>query len=500
MVRRANSSQVDQPESLTTLLAELDDWAIGRAPLFRQLARAIASGIERGVLGRGARLPPERTLAKALLVSRGTTVAAYDVLVADGLIERRQGSGTYVLGAGALGLPPGREGSALVHRLVERSAGSSDAAGSFAESRLIDLSISVLHGAAGLPAVSLESSELDAVDPDTGYSPWGIPALRGAVAAHMTGWGLPTDADQIVITTGAQQAISAAAACWLRPGDTVVVEDPTYPGAIAAFAQAGATLRGVSVDASGVRVDELAAALADRPALVYLQSTLHSPTGVVLSDARRRSIAALLRDTRVPLLEDLALADLAWQPAPKPIASYCVDASVAVVGSLSKLFWGGLRVGWVRAATPLATRFARVKATQDLGSSVVSQLLAERLLRALATPSGAAYVDRLHRDLRGRYEVLTLALTRLLPSWKWDRPSGGLSIWVRVPSPSAEAFAQVALRNGVAVATAPALSPSNRHPDRLRLSFSGPPELLEEGVRRLATTWNSHSAHAVHTL
>ena len=101
------------------LVAELGDWAIGSAPLFRQLARAIASGIERGVLGRGTRLPAERALAAALVVSRGTAVAAYDVLVADGLIERRQGSGTYVLGAGALGLPPGREGSALVHRLVE---------------------------------------------------------------------------------------------------------------------------------------------------------------------------------------------------------------------------------------------------------------------------------------------------------------------------------------------------------------------------------------------
>jgi DNA-binding transcriptional MocR family regulator len=137
---------VDQAEALAQLVRELGDWAIGSAPLFRQLARAIASGIERGILGRGTRLPAERALAAALVVSRGTAVAAYDVLVADGLIERRQGSGTYVLGAGALGLPPGREGSALVHRLVELSAGPST---------IIDLSISVLHDASGLPPVSL---------------------------------------------------------------------------------------------------------------------------------------------------------------------------------------------------------------------------------------------------------------------------------------------------------------------------------------------------------
>jgi DNA-binding transcriptional MocR family regulator len=308
------------------------------------------------------------------------------------------------------------------------------------------------------------------------------------VADHVTQWGLPSVAEEIVITTGAQQAISAAAACWLRPGDTVVVEDPTYPGAIAAFGQAGARLRGVAVDRSGARVDALEAALADRPALVYLQSTLHSPTGVVLSESRRRKIAELITEARVPLVEDLALADLAWEPAPPPIASFCTDASVAVVGSLSKLFWGGLRIGWVRAPVSLAIRFANVKATQDLGSSAVSQILAERLLRSVQG-TRSTYVDRLRAQLRSRYETLTLALTNRLPSWSWDRPSGGLSLWVRLPTPTAEAFAQAALRNGVAVATAPALSPSHRHADRLRLSFSGPPALLEEGVLRLAYAW-----------
>jgi DNA-binding transcriptional MocR family regulator len=481
MARRANPRHVDRHDDpLAQLVDAVGDWSIGSAPLFRQLARAISGAIERGVFGRGTRLPPERALAAAMVVSRGTAVAAYDVLVADGLVERRRGSGTYVLGAGVLGLPPGREGSALVQRLVELSAGPST---------IIDLSISVLHDASAMPSVSLASSELSIVHPDTGYSPWGLTRLRERIAAHVTDWGLRSHAEEIVITTGAQQAISAAAACWLRPGDTVVVEDPTYPGAVAAFGQAGAQLRGVSVDRSGVRTDELAAALADRPALVYLQSTLHSPTGAILSDTRRRRIAGLIADARVPLLEDLALADLAWEPAPPPIASYCGDASVAVVGSLSKLFWGGLRLGWVRAPAPLAIRFANVKATQDLGSSAVSQLLAERLLRSLDSPSGAHYVPDLRTQLRSRYETLAAALRTRLPTWTWDPPSGGLSIWVKLPAPNAEAFAQTALRHGVAVATAGALSPSTRHADRLRLSFSGPPAELAEGVTRLATAW-----------
>ena len=475
MARRANSRDVDHSD----VVDELGDWAVGAGPLFRQLGRALAGAIERGVLARGTRLPPERTLASTLVISRGTAVAAYDLLVGEGLVERRRGSGTYVVGAGALSLPPGREGSALVHRLVERSAGPS---------ALVDLSISVLHDASALPAVKLTTHDLAAVAPDTGYSPWGLTGLREAVADHVTGWGLPTRADEIVITTGAQQGISAAAACWLRPGDTVVVEDPSYPGAIAAFGQAGARLRGVPVDRSGVRVDDLAAALADRPALVYLQSTVHSPTGAVLSESRRRRIAALVQDARVPLLEDLALADLAWDPAPPPIASYARDASVAVVGSLSKRYWGGLRLGWVRAPAALAVRFARVKATQDLGSSAVGQVLAERLLR-MPEPEQRATRRHLCRELRSRYDALAEALRDQVPDWRWDPPAGGLSIWVQLPTPTAEAFAQRALRHGVAVATAPALSASGAHPDRLRLSFSGPAEELVEGVNRLARAW-----------
>ena len=191
----------------------------------------------------------------------------------------------------------------------------------------------------------------------------------------------------------------------------------------------------------------------------------------------------------MPLLEDLALADLAWGPAPPPIAAYALDASVAVVGSLSKRYWGGLRLGWVRAPAALAVRFARVKATQDLGSSAVSQILAERLLRAPDREQRAAR-ERLCAELRGRYDTLAAALADQLPDWRWDAPAGGLSIWVQLPTPTAETFAQRALRHGVAVATAPALSPSGAHPDRLRLSFSGPASELVESVKRLASAWD----------
>ena len=454
----------------------LGPWLDGKGPLFRRLARAIAGAIERGTLINGARLPSERALAEALAIGRGTAVAAYDLLVAAGVLERRRGSGSYVRVLGPA-LPSGREGSTLVHRLVQRSD---------AESDVIDLSLSVLRDAGGIPAASVSTDDLRAVTPESGYTPWGLPALRRTIASHITAWGLPTDEHQVVITTGAQQAISAAAACWVRPGDTVVVDDPTYPGALSAFRQAGARLVGTPMDRHGVRVETLRQRLDDRPAALYLQSTLHSPTGTILGAGRRREIGAMVASSRVPLIEDLALADLAWRNAPPPIAAAIPEASVAVVGSLSKLLWGGFRVGFVRAPEALALRFARIRATHDLGSSVVSQLLVERLVES---ESIAKLSKRRTEEVQARYQVLAGALSRHLPDWTWHEPAGGLSLWVKLPAGSSESFARHALRQGVAVAASTVLSPSSEHRDRLRLSFAALPEELEEGVDRLAAAW-----------
>ena len=489
MSNRATLSGVDQPPpsdrptraaEVRRVVDELGDWSVGGGPLFRRLVVALTRAIERGAVVPGARLPSERALAAALRVSRGTAVTAYDLLVADGLIERRVGSGTFAVGSAAVGLPAGREGSALVARLVDRSAEPTD--------QLIDLSISVLHDGAGLPEAGVTTGDLLSEVPDAGYGPWGRLGLRRAVADLLGGWGLPSTPEQIVITTGAQQALSLAASCWIRPGDRVALDDPTYPGALSAFTAAGAALVGLPVDHGGPRPGPLAEAFAAHPAMAYLQTGPHSPTGLVLPRERRREVADLLVASRVPLVEDLALDGLAWAPGPPPLAALVPSHPTAVVGSLSKLLWGGLRLGFVRASEPVALRFARVKATHDLGSSVVSQILAERLL---ASPGLTAFLANRRAKLQGRYAVLARGLAEALPDWSWTEPQGGLSVWVRLPAPVADPFAQVALRQGVAVATAEALSVTGAHRDRLRLSFAGPPEELREGVSRLASAWSA---------
>jgi DNA-binding transcriptional MocR family regulator len=476
MGNRATSAKVARTTSTERLVELLGDWSGGAGPLYRRLARAIATGVEHGELGLGARLPSERALGSAVSVSRGVVVAAYDLLVGEGLVERREGSGTFVAGPPGGALPPGREGSSLVRRFVERSAVPGT----------IDLSISVLVDPAGLPDVRVGIGELDRGADDA----WGLGALRARVAERLGAIGLPSTPEQIVITTGAQQGLSIAAGCWLRPGDEVAIDDPTYPGALSAVLAAGARTLPVAVDRHGPILAELEAALARRPALVYVQSGVHSPTGGRLSDHRREQIARLVAAHRVPLVEDHALFALDWSGArtPSPIAARIPEHPVAVVGSYSKRFWGGLRVGFVRAPEPVARRLVRVKATHDLGSSAVSQLAA---LRLLDHPDHVSFVAARNRQLAARAALLHELLAEHLPTWRTAVPDGGLSLWVQLPAPVAARFAEVALRHGVSVAPADGLTPRpERHGDRLRVSFARPEPELREAVRRLALAWS----------
>ncbi len=488
MLNRSTSAKVARSASLEQLLDYLGAWTTGPGPIFQRLARAIAASIERGELPHDTRLPSERSLAAAAWVSRGTVVAAYDVLLGEGLADRRTGSGTFVASSDGPGLPQGREGSRLVAHLAARSdnlAGKRPT-GTYTDADLIDLSISVLDDATALPHASVSTAELIGAVPDTGYDPRGQLDLRTTIAERLTGYGLASTPDQLVITTGAQQAISAAIACWVRPGDVVVVEDPTYPGALAALTAAGAVIRGLPLDRHGVRIEALEEAVADRPALAYLQSTVQSPTGVVLSSDRRRRIAALLTASRLPLVEDIALAGLTWAGPTVPIASHAPDHPIAVVGSISKMFWSGLRVGFVRAPLPVAQRLARIKTIQDLGSSTVSQLMASRLLQH---PDSPAFTAQRNDELQRRCVIIAALIAAQLPAWSCPLPAGGLSLWVGLPGPYATRFAAVALAHGVAVAPPESLSVTGEHADHFRLSVAHPELILRVGVERLVGAW-----------
>jgi DNA-binding transcriptional MocR family regulator len=173
---------------------------------------------------------------------------------------------------------------------------------------------------------------------------------------------------------------------------------------------------------------------------------------------------------------------------PPPLAALEPSAPILTVGSLSKLFWGGLRVGWIRASEAILSRIARRKIMADLGGSLLSQLAATRLLANVAKIR-----EIRRRELREKLDCLTRLLRRHLPEWSWSPPAGGLSLWVRLPRGNSDEFAQVALRHGVSVVPGSLTSPEGGLSDHLRLPFVLEKGPMEEGVLRLARAWSAYA-------
>jgi DNA-binding transcriptional MocR family regulator len=458
-------------------------WSDGPGPLHRKLSDALRQAIDEGRVAVGERLPSERDLAVRLAVSRSTVVTAYDTLRAAGVVESRQGSGT---------------------RVRSQRGGRTSVTSPFTVSpvyrTLIDVRDDVISLACATfpahPRVAEAAAEVMAGDGEKllahhGYLPAGLPALREALAERHTRLGTPTSAEQILVTTGAQQAVNLAAQLLVRPGDEVVVENPSFSGTLDIVRSQGARLSVVPVDDDGVDVHGVARAVTQgNPAAIYLMPSFHNPTGALLAAHRRRDLAELTAEHGVPLIEDNALenAPLDDDRLP-PIAAYAPpDAPVLTAGSFSKAAWGGLRVGWVRGPVPIITRMTEMKAMNDLGSPLFDQAIAARLVPHL----DAMRAD--HRDMLNRnLELVSRMLADLLPGWTWARPKGGPSLWVELPSGSASAFTQVALRFGVEVIPGDLMSPTGDDRRRLRLPYTAEPPVLIETVRRLAQAWEAYS-------
>ncbi|TCM38132.1 PLP-dependent aminotransferase family protein [Kribbella sp. VKM Ac-2568] len=476
------------PSALADLIGHrLTDHSGG---LYRRLADAIAELIGSAELPVGARLPAERPLAEALAISRSTVVAAYDELRGRGLVESRRGSGTTVARSASRGrsgadkrMPKGY-GESLFHRIA------------VGPGEVIAMTYAVDPGIPELAAEveELARTELPVLLQGVGYHPRGLEVLRERIAEHFDESGLPTSADQIVVTSGAHQAIALVTQMYLRSGAAVAIEQPSWPGCFDLFGAAGGRVVGVPLDDAGIRPDLLAAAFAEHhPAMLFVMPTFHNPTGRLMSSARRRQVAELAAKHGVVVVEDNAYST--WDPTgpeiPPPLAAFApANAEVLTIGSVSKAVWGGLRIGWIRAPRSLAERLARHKALADLGSPVIDQALTARLLPRLTELTAAratAATDR--KRWMGRL------LTERLPEWVWEEPEGGSALWIRLPDTDARTFAQVALRHGVEVVAGRAMDPTGEHDDYLRVPFSYPVEVMDDAVDRLARAWQELRRH-----
>jgi DNA-binding transcriptional MocR family regulator len=452
-------------------------WRQRPGPRYQKLAAALLEAIDRGTLDQGARIPAERTLAAVVGASRGTVVACFEELVKAGVLTRRQGSGTYVAGRPSWAARPA--GSTVATRLLRRVAEDRES---------VDLSVSAPGDLRHLPRIDPEAAwrSLDG----HGLDPAGLPRLRTEVARHLTEHqSLPTDPDQLVITAGAQEAL------WLLtrtlPTRKVLASCPTYPGLAGALAGTRAERTVVPADAAGEDARVIERAGRAPGAVAYLMPTGHNPTGTVMPLLRRQALAAIADAGRVTLVEDLTLADLvlgAPPGAPPPLAA--LSSEVIAVGSVAKVLWGGLRVGWIRAGEPLRTAIIARKAALNLAAPAISQALAAQLLAAIDTRWLAAH----RAALTERRDLLLALVARHLPAWRARPPEAGLSLWARLPLDSADAFAHAsAARHGVTVMGGGAACADGRHRHFVRISFAEQPGTLELAAERLAAAWELHA-------
>ncbi|AEG44590.1 PLP-dependent aminotransferase family protein [Isoptericola variabilis] len=469
----------------------LGDWRAG-GPAYVALADAVRSAVLSGTLAPLTRLPSERDLAAALGVSRTTTAAAYARLRELGFAVSRVGSGT-------VAVLPGRPAGAARARTAPRvPAGDAPAPegpardgeppGSGAEvdrAAPLDLGQATPSAVPALHAAFERALEaLPAYLGTGGYAHHGIDPLRAAVADRYTARGVPTTPDQVLVTTGAQQAIALLAATFVGAREAAVVESPTYFHAIDALRRTGARVVGVPAG----DVETLASAVRrTRPRLVYLVPDFHNPTGRTLGADER----ALARDVAdrfgVTVVGDETLTDLALDPGaavPAPFAGDGTSPWVVSVGSASKSLWGGLRVGWVRAPEHVVQRLARTRQAVDIATAVLEQLAVVELLarREEILPARLA-------DLRARRDLLVGGLREALPAWDVPSPPGGLCVWAGLGRPAAQAFAAAAVAEGVRVTPGPVFTPDGGARDRVRLTFTRTPDELQDAVARLARAW-----------
>lgn len=441
-----------------------------RSPAYAGLADALTLLIGDGRIGVGLRLPSERELTDALAVSRTTVTRAYAALREAGYAEARQGAGTFTR-------VPGGRARAHDRALLPRP-GDHDA---------IDLNCAAPSAPPGIaPAYADAAGELPAYLGGHGYFPAGLPELQAAIAASYDVRGLPTDPDQIMVTPGALTAGAVVAQAFTSPGDRVLVESPTYPNATDALRHAGARLVPSVVDPEGWDLDAIAATLRQTaPRLAYLIPDFQNPTGRLMADAQREEVAAHLRRTRTVAVVDEAHQALALegQRMPRPFAHFAPDT--ITIGSASKAFWGGLRIGWIRAPHGQMERLTRARVSLDLGAPVLEQLV---LVRLLASADEVLAANRAR--LREQRDVLAAAVADLLPDWRFHLPTGGLALWCRLPGTHGTALVAEAERHGVIIAPGPVFAAEGGLDSFVRIPWTRPADELAEAVRRVAAAWS----------
>jgi len=464
-------------------LAHLE--ASSDTPLYKQLSDQIRIYIQTGQLSAGDKLPATRDLASQLGVNRATVSAAYQLLESDGLINAQVGRGSFVLPSQT----PKPRPSLILRNELPSPTGHTNAGISFASSRPSQdlFPLSEFRDVCG---EVLDSPDLPSIL-QLG-SPFGYEPLRQWLISQS---GSHND---VVITNGCQQALDLLARVLVKPGDTVVVEDPVYPGLREPFARAGARLLGVPIGADGCSLDALEPLLArERPRLVLVTPSFQNPTGASLPLESRRRLILMARASGATLIENDIYSALRYEGDALPSLKRLDDAGAVIqLGSFSKVSFPGLRVGWVLAPPQIAASLAEAKQWSDLHSDHLSQAV---LLRFAQSGRLQRHLRRMVAAGAERLAACLEACATFLPDGShFTRPRGGMNLWVRLPAAVDTArLLRRAEDSGVSYLPGPFFSLSGGEHSSLRLSFAVlEPDKIREGVSILANLFQQELERA----
>jgi GntR family transcriptional regulator / MocR family aminotransferase len=467
-------------------------------PLYQQIETFLRQSILSGSLAPDTRLPSSRQLAQDLGVNRITVENAYAVLESDGLVLLRRGSGAYVLAPTELPDLPAKkpdepwplwqqelrvfaDGEQNTIRGAAAHPDPVNLAGGGGDARLFPVEdyrrvIQAVLRRDGMAALDYGEH--------SGYGP-----LRATIAHILASQGIPTQPENVLVTAGSQQALALVSQLLLAPGDAILVESPTYAVALDLFRALRLKVIGVPMDADGMQVEKLEPLLQKHhPKLIYTIPNFHNPTGVCLSTPRRRLLLALADRYNLPILEDDYVGDLRYEGRARPaLKSLDPGGRVIYASTFSKMLMPGLRVGFLAADGPVYASLVKYKHVNDLTTSNLHQ----RALEAYVTVGRyQAHLRRTCLLYRKRRDAMIEAIHRCLPEGvRGEIPQGGLFLWLRLPGNlSAEKLLPLAVEEGVN------FTPGSRFfteesagAHYLRLNFaSQPPEMVQEGIRRLA--------------
>jgi DNA-binding transcriptional MocR family regulator len=457
------------------LVALLDGWdRRGHGSLPRRLAHGLRDLIDAGVLPGGWRLPPERTLAGRLAVSRTTVTQALDELRAEGRLASRQGSGTYVAGP-AVSVP---FGTRVAEHLLSGPG--------------IDLAKGDAPDLSHLPPVSVDMAQLNATCAGPAVTVAGLSVMRRAIAdlyarGGTTGRPRPTGDDQIHVTAGSHQASHLLLSTLATRGQRVAVAEYSYPGIFDILDGCDVGAVPVRLDRAGMVPESLDQVLTrDRPAALYYQAGPQIPTGQVATLARTRALAGVLDRHRTTVVEDTTVAAVAFDGVAPMLADHCRVATVVSTGSLTKTCFAGMRLGWIRGPVPIVEESLYRHLAWDLGPSVPSQLLALQLLPHL---DGIAAERR--RRLRATVAAALDHIAAALPEATIVPPDGGSVLWARFPLDDSARVVDRARDHGVRVAPGSIHAPGKATGPFVRIDVDRPASAVHEGIERLARAWRT---------